>query len=360
MAQASGDQPTLSTELRPDPDDPRFGWLMLWSLSPTGECCCAQGSSQRMTRGSFAVGSGLDCGNGAGKHPWWVERRGEIFGYRHGSRDADPSQAVAELKWGRCGGARRWGVTLKDTVVIDLDSPESLQAYYRIAKHIPVEKIMGVARTLRGWHVYLDCPGWSQRALNSCMSQWLKDWHGTDKTKITRRGLLMDVRTGENRYVVWPEVDRRWATLGEFRDEVVGLTVGMPRDRMIASGDRAPWNLEMTPALTAKIAKFEEQAGAVTIVRSDDGSISRKHAHSELERWCGYLVAMPPNSGRNNKLNQIAFYAGARAIKSGMDAQSVRDRLVRAASRAGLEANETEATITSGLSAGLKNLTKVS
>src|SRR6478735_9960665 len=211
MSTASARFADLSIELRIPSSDSRFRWLMLWGVSPTGECSCPLGSTRRQERAGQSTGTTQDCGgSGSGKHPWMDGDRG----YVHGVDNADESQAAAIEKWGPVHGSRRWGVTLADTIVLDLDSPAAELAFTRLSMHLPLEKILGVARTPRGWHIYVDAPGWNQRALNLYMRKWLGDWHGTDAGKITRRGLLLDVRTGANRYVVWPdasgEANRRW------------------------------------------------------------------------------------------------------------------------------------------------------
>ena len=331
---------------------------MLWGISPTGECCCGRGSTRRQDRGYFALGTTTNCvGSGPGKHPWTDGARG----YEHGAQDADPSQAAAIERWGRPGGNRRWAVTLGDVVVIDLDGPQAVRSFVRMCQHIPDEKIMGAARTPRGWHIYLDAPGWNQRALNQYMRAWLGDWHGTDRTKISRTGLLLDVRTGANRYVVWPdesgEPGRRWAGAGEIREILSWAKVGMPDRCLVPDGAAAPWNLELTGELLAEIARagaYVPRPDGVTADGQVRGGVD--YAARELQRWCGKLETMPPDTGRNSMLNKISYFAGTRAIKAGMTEQQVRTRLRTAALRSGLNENETDATITSGLVSGLASV----
>lgn len=357
MAPASGRFTDLSTELRVNHDDSRFRWLMLWSLSPTGECCCPLGSTHRALH-DVATGQTLDCGSGPGKHPWWYEDGGRVYGYRNGVTDADDTRAQAVGKWGPAEGSRRWGVVLRDCILLDLDTPRALQSFRRLCMHIPDDKIMGVARTVRGWHVYLDAPGWNQRALNSCMKSWLGDWHGTDTGKISRRGFLMDVRTGDNRYAVWPDVDRRWVTADEFRTELIWAGMRIPEHRLVPYGNRAPWNMPMTEKLAALIATFKDTAPKIDIVRNRDGAVNVSYAMRELKRWCSKLAGMPPDSGRNNMLNQISFYAGARAIAAGRPEDLVRQQLRDAALRSGMHAGEIDQTISSGLNAGLDQINR--
>lgn len=358
MAQASTQSTPVSTEISISATDPRLNWLMLWSLSPTGECCCPSGSTHLDRRGR-AIGRTMPCsGGGAGKHPWMVRKNGKLVGYVHGSKDADVSQEAAQEKYGQLGGARRWAITLKDLVLIDLDSIESLQAFRRMAAHIPAEKTLGVAKTVRGWHIYIDCPGFSQRALNLYMRRWLDDWHGTDRTKISRRGFLMDVRTGDNRYAVWPEIDRRWASAAELVDNMRSVAGPMPTHRMVLDGSKAPWNLVRTPELEAEITAIGESVARINVVHNSDGSLHKGYALSELTRWCQRLAAMPADSGRNNMLNKVAYFSGARAIRAGMDPDRVRQALRDAAYACGLEPAETDLTIESGLRGGAASLTR--
>lgn len=360
MAPASGRFSDLSNILSVDPKDPRFRWLMLWSVSPTGECCCPEGSVHRRIN-DRSGGSTRDCGNGAGKHPWSLDGRG----YVHGVEDADESPAAAIKRWGPLGGARRWGVTLGDVLVIDIDSERALQSVQRFGKHLPHEKVMGVAKTPRGLHIYVDAPGWTQRSLNWAMRQWLDDWHGTDVSKVSRRGFLVDVRTGPNRYVVWPgqSRDRRWMALGELL-RAWPVKNHMPAHRLVESGELAPWNRPMDDELRAKIRGLERDAPVADPVVADHlglgGVTSRTVAENDLRRWSTYLASMPADSGRNNKLNQIAYYQGARAITAGVPEPVVRQRLTIAAQRCGMMDREIEPTITSGLSSGLQKLTRVS
>lgn len=279
-------------------------------------------------------------------------------GYVHGVENADVAQAAAISKWGPISGSRRWGVTLSDTIVIDVDSPVAELAFTRLSMHLPLEKILGVARTPRGWHIYVDAPGWNQRALNVYMKRWLGDWHGTDASKITRRGLLLDVRTGANRYVVWPEqsgeANRRWASAGEVRDMVSYRRYRMQPGRLIADGSAAPWNLTVSGDLAAevdRIGSYTPRPDGVTASGKVQGGMD--YAVKELTRWCGNLAAMSPDSGRNNMLNKIAYYAGSRAVAAGVPEVKVRAALTKAALASGMHEAEVNGTINSGLASGM-------
>ena len=62
---------------------------------------------------------------------------------------------------------------------------------------------------------------------------------------------------------------------------------------------------------------------------------------------------MAANSGRNNMLNQITYFAGTRAVKAGIPEDKVREELLLAAAASGLQTRETLTTIDSGLRSGL-------
>lgn len=355
MAQVSETTVSMSTELAISSTDLRLNWLMLWSISPTGECCCPKGSRHRAP-GDKAIGWTTDCSQSPGKHPWSVWRDSVQVGYVHGSKDADKSQAAAIEKYGPLGGLRRWGITLKDIVLVDLDNERAIRDFRRIIMHIPASKFLGIARTPRGWHVYLDCPGFTQRSLNLFLRRWLDDWDGTDEAKVSRRGYLLDFRTGENRYAVWPAGDRYWASPRELFTDMARVAGQIPAHRLKVDGSAAPWNLVRTPELEKEIEAVNAAASRITVVKNADGSIHQGHAVSELSRWCRQLAAMGPDSGRNSMLNKIAFFAGSRAIRAGIPEQTVRDRLEQAAIRCGMQPSEIEPTINSGLRSGTAKL----
>lgn len=339
---------------------------MLWAISPTGECCCPAGAVHRRIR-DVAVARPSDCGNGAGKHPWVLESAtGKRMGYVRGVVDSDDTPAAAIAKWGPLGGARRWGVTLGDVVVIDIDSVQALQSFQRLGKHLPVEKIMGIARTPRGAHIYVDAPGWTQRSLYWAMREWLDDWHATDPGKTSRRGLLLDVRTGASRYVVWPGAsrDRRWMSLGEVLRMWRTGYERIPAHRLVADGALAPWNRSMDAELRARIERMERDAPVADPVVVDHlglgGVTSQSVTKNELVRWCKYLSSMPQDSGRNNTLNRISFFQGARAVGAGVPETEVRQLLSTAAQRSGMMDREIDPTISSGLTSGLQKLSQVS
>jgi hypothetical protein len=322
----------------------------VWGIGLQGECLCPRGATHLMDEHAGAYSRFHDCSSAPGKHPWFIWQNNAPYGFRHGVSDALPyPQLLAE--YGPPGGARRLAMSLQDVVLIDIDSLDALQAFYRIRKHVPPSRMLGLAKTPRGWHIYLAAPQWSQKAISLYMRNWLGPnlWHPTDLRKISRRGMVLDVRTGANRYTVWPESrDRRWASAAEFRAALEFAGNGMPADRMVEDGSLAPWNLEMTPELRGSISKAgEDRAPQVRL----SGGVAE--TWNELERRCRVLEGMEPESGRNNTLNQVAYFAGADAVASGHSEQLVRDRLLTAAAASNTPG--AAATITSGLTSGLRD-----
>lgn len=342
-------------------DDEMFGgerFLLVWNIDPLGECCCPQGSRRWSVAGrdgsvEATVGGPGKCGS-PGKHPWspWVE--GKRGGFAHGASDAVDLETLRGYPRAR---VYRPAVTLADVVVVDIDSERALRDFARIRRCIPGRLVAGVAKTPRGWHVYLRVAGWNQKALNLWLDNWLDDWHPTDERKVSRRGLVLDFRTGARRYVVLPDGGaRRWAGRGEFLDAVRWAGAGIPPWRMVTEGEgrQAPWNLEMTPALSAHIGRYE--AGAAADGFGGDGwadgpGLDLGALEAQLEMWCGRLAGMEPESGRNNALNRIAFFDGAACIRAGMARGEVEEKLRAAA--AACDCPGAEGTIRSGLDSGL-------
>lgn len=328
------------------PEDPRLAnttWLYCWALDPLGHCLCSRGSFHRKDEHGNAYGGALDCDRSPGKHPHSA--------FPHGVKDSLTYQQLLECHNGP-GGSRRLAMCLQDVVMLDIDSEQALQSFYRIKAHVPKDKLLGIGRTPRGFHVLLHCPGWTQKAVNAAMKDWLGRgmWDGVDAQKISRRGMILDVRTSGSKYLIWPGPgarDRHWASAAEFRSALNFAGRGMPHSRMIQNGDQAPWNLEMTPELQDKIARLgADRVDRPAVVRSGDIGPALR----ELERWCRMLEQMDPESGRNNRLNNIAFYAGADAIAAGVPEDKVRARLLQAAARSNTPG--AAATISSGLTSG--------
>lgn len=352
---------TVSTTLRPlsiEPTDDRLAgnkFFYLRGLDPaTGDCLCPRGSWHLTGEHGESYGGSGSCGN-PGKHPWWIRRGADVKGFRHGVKDALP---YAELlaQYGPAGGLRRLAMNLSGIMMLDIDNPRALQTFWRIRAHVPKQKLLGIAKTPRGWHLYLQCdPVWNQKALAAQMRSWLGDGYAAvDAGKIPLQGFLLDVRTGEGRYAVWPTGDRHWASAAQFRSALNFAGLGMPSWWVVQDGSAAPWNIELTEQVRAEIVRAGVNSFTNHTPLAFDGTENdRVLAWTELERWSTLIRNMRPESGRNNTLNQTAFYAGADAIAAGHSYQAVADHLL-AASRAS-QTPGARATIASGLTSGLSD-----
>lgn len=346
-------------ETGPEPGEgPLAGprWLYVWNRDTLGECCCWRGAQRREDSGR-AIGQTGSC-TSAGKHPWVTRANDELSGFAHGAADALEYPELIK-RFGPPGGARQLAVVLNDLIVCDLDNPRALRDFARTIFTVPRNRVLAVSTSPRGYHVWLDCPGWNQRALNIEMAQWLYSWHSTDEGIAGRRGFCFDVRTGFNRYVVWPgqHPARRWISPAEFGEVVRQALIGMPAWRMVPSNpDRpGPWQIDATDPTTAERIFTHTQKDLPDISdlwRSESGMASdMERTWEELERACDRLLKMEPGSGRNNALNQVAYFSGVRAIVAGHPDQDVADKLITVAEQAGTHG--VKATTASGLRAGM-------
>jgi hypothetical protein len=344
-------------------------WFYVWNRDQFGECCCFRGSV-RVAEGGGAVGMAGSCQR-PGKHPWITRVDGELYGFLHGAADALEYVTVQDI-YGPAGGARQLAVVLDGLVVVDIDGPRALRDFARMSFTVPKEKILAVSVSPRGYHVWLDLPGWNQKALNLWMSQALAGqggWHGTDAKKVGRRGFMVDVRTGANRFVVWPGSDalgeRRWISRAAFGKVLAAALVGMPPWRMVQAADKKdgghlPWAVDMADEwLKAWIA--EHQGGAEMDLDGLDlggsgasGEDALEQTWNEMERWLQRLERMGEGSGRNNTLNQIAYYSGSKCVAAGHSLDAVRSRLIEVGESVGTHG--VGATVNSGLSAGLQTI----
>jgi hypothetical protein len=354
---------TQSVEAGPVPGEGALGgdrWFLVWNRDMLGECCCWRGTV-RTGDGTGARGS---CQR-PGKHPWVTRADGELYGFPHGAADALEYLDLAD-RFGPPGGARQLAVVLEDLLVVDLDGPRAVRDFARMAASVPADRLIGISTTPRGYHVWLDVPGWDQKALNAWMAQWLAPlggWDPTSEAKAGRRGFLVDVRTGVNRYVVWPgeHPDRRWISRGEFwAREMAPIRSALLPSRLVSwdAGDRAPWAVDTGPAGIAgwiddHRGGTEIDLGGMTLDGSD-GELEATWA--ELERWLARLESMGAGQGRNNALNQVAYYSGSKAVAAGHSLETVRSRIIEVGESVGTHG--VAATVGSGLSSGLATLKK--
>jgi hypothetical protein len=106
--------------------------------------------------------------------------------------------------------------------------------------------------------------------------------------------------------------------------------------------------------------KTNGHAGAATNTDFDAiyGDREQKYAQAALRGCAQELEAMAPNSGRNDKLNKVAFRLGTMIARGWIGQTEVESRLLAAANTCGLVADDgeraTRATLNSGLGDGVK------
>jgi RecA-family ATPase len=142
-------------------------------------------------------------------------------------------------------------------------------------------------------------------------------------------------------------------------------------------GDVARADLpEMTPAMAAafiaKAAEIMRARGWTETERKlngaqqggDDaagefdalyGGRERKYALTALRGCAAELAGMAPNSGRNNKLNALAFRLGTMCARGWISRDEVTDRLFQAAAACKLVADDGETATRATLESGLRN-----
>jgi len=334
-------------------------WLLVWNRDFLGECCCPRGTVRRQD-GSAATGWAGNCQR-PGKHPWVTKVDGAVQGFEHGAADALHYDEVL-AQYGLTG-SRQLAVVLDDVLVVDLDSPRALRDFARLSFTVPKSKVLGVSTSPRGYHVWLDAPGWNQKALNDAMAAWLGPaggWSGTDEAVAGMRGFLLDVRTGSNRYVVWPgqHPARRWMSFADFTEVIRGQLYGMPAWRMGPADGKAPWSVDTAEPwirdwIDSRTGGVEIEMGPLNFDGSD---AELEWTWAELERWIGRLEQMGAKTGRNNMLNAVAYHAGSKAVMAGHGYSEVRERLVAAGAAVGTHG--IGATVDSGLSSGIATLKK--
>lgn len=86
----------------------------------------------------------------------------------------------------------------------------------------------------------------------------------------------------------------------------------------------------------------------------DPATVAGGYVETALNAEAGRVLAATPGT-RNHTLNRAAFSLGQLVAGGVLDEQTVRDRLTVAAHAAGLEARETDNTITSGLRSGAEH-----
>jgi len=213
--------------------------------------------------------------------------------------------------------------------VLDVDGPEALAALNEVlprAEHPDNDETVNgpTVLTPRGWHIYVAVTG---------------------SGNTTRLGGLAGVDwRGKGGYVVAPPSVRddggTWSWFGDDDPEL---------------GPDAP----IRPAPGWVLALFERGTQTVMPIATAPLKSADAYGRAALEREVG-RVAMAPVGARNDQLNRSAHALGQLAAARRVDIDVAGNALLAAAIRGGLGEAEAEATIRSGLRAGLQSPRKVS
>lgn len=132
-----------------------------------------------------------------------------------------------------------------------------------------------------------------------------------------------------------------------YRLENSGPPVPLPR-----------WLCELVTPRDEPTKRGESWGGSAVAARlavsARTGTRQQRWAAAALAGACEDLAAMPAASGRNNRLNGMAYRFGRLVAGGALAEDDVRAALTAAALAAGLSQYETEHTITSGITAGQK------
>jgi hypothetical protein len=123
------------------------------------------------------------------------------------------------------------------------------------------------------------------------------------------------------------------------------------RDEMLAAFPKLGEALERERE--HQVARAEAQARAASDRGAPDGDHARKYACAALQLEHDQ-VAGAPDGTRNDALNKAAFALGQLVGAGALERHEVEDALNGAAQTCGLESREAEATIHSGLEAGMR------
>jgi hypothetical protein len=129
--------------------------------------------------------------------------------------------------------------------------------------------------------------------------------------------------------------------------------------RLESSGPPVPlprWLYQLVTPRDEPTKRGQSWGGSAVAARLAEsartGTRQQRWAATALAGACEDLAAMPEDSGRNHRLNGIAYRFGRLVAGAALAEEDVRTALTAAALAAGLSEYETEHTITSGITAG--------
>lgn len=326
---------------------PDAGFLLVWAIGPLGDCACPRR---------------YNCVR-PGKHPFTSGGKGEeAQGFPHGALSAVSTRAEAEAF--RNPRNRLAVVPGGGLLCLDLDSDRAWRTFVRwCADEIPGDQFLGAVKTPRGYHVWVLCEagGWE---MGSAV-QWMKHWLAT---RPDLGGI--ELRVGSRSYALWGEgLDgRRFLSAEEFGQRLAASSLVAPPAGGAIAEWGPPWLAGEERVVFGKPlgewqgshVSSDQAFSPLEISALGDWDL----ALARLEKACARLAAAPDGT-KNNTLNAVAFYQGAEALwaaqQAGNGEQAMVDvtKLLGAAYWAEKPWDKGgKATIASGLTSGLKRISK--
>jgi hypothetical protein len=266
--------------------------------------------------------------------------RGECGRMGHGLYDAVVDPTIVAGWWNRSPRANIGLPTGHAFDVLDIDGPEALEALEAVGGPAIVKEIDGLlvcdddvegptVSTPRGWHCYVAPTG---------------------RGNTVKLGGLADVDwRGVGGYVIAPPSVK---DDGGTWDWMTGSTLDLGPDT------------EIRPAPAWVLSLFDRRQGGDTPPGGTTPPGIPRHAGrtgygaAALERELGRLASAQEGT-RNHQLNRSAHALGQLVGAGALMAEETGQALLMVADRIGLTAHEAEATIRSGLIAGIRSPRKV-
>ena len=318
-------------------------YFAVWNVFD-GMCTCPNGVGRRPgERDDVWVQVVGNC-TSPGKHPFVLYGESGSLGFPSGHKDA-----VAWDRWAQVEGAvvalgGRLAVAVPDDFwVLDVDSQDAWRGLVRLFKSgaLSFDDVRAVARTRRGWHVWIKMAlrGWRTSTAGQTLGLSLRSVRGPEG---------LEVKSGGG-YVVAPEGrERRWIGVHEFASAIAAdasVTYGW------GSASRVPrveWRL--VEGVAPEPGPLPEEQVLVGREVWDSAMVAQAGATARLELEArAARLTMVREGGRNNALNACAWFAGRQAVAAGVPYEDVASLLVGCGVAAGLGVRECVATVRSGL-----------
>lgn len=246
----------------------------------------------------------------------------------HGLKDATTDLDTIRAWWATEPTANIGLVTGVHFDVLDVDGPDALAALdacMPLADDPDDDELLEgpTVKTPRGHHVFVAASG---------------------RGNTTRLGGLPGVDwRGKGGYVVGPPSRRADGATWSW---ITGTPFDLGPDTPIRPAPA--WVLDL----------FDRRPLATTAQIGTRPETTTSYGRRALEAEAGRLL-LAPEGTRNHQLNRSAFALGQLVGSGALDARSVAEALSEAARRIGLSEREAEASIASGLRAGLREPRKV-